>query len=273
MSDGNRGRNYALGFLAGSILALSVGYSFWSDATGLESQIRLQAQEHAEQYANPASVSIEHKAPNISSPRQDNCISTEEDSANEAERGTYDLEAQQIMANWTRVMGKAAIVGMGVGILGLFLIFITFWETRKAAVAGRKANDITRDLQRARIVPVTKFEAIPYGKDQFIIGCENIGTTPAFNLRCAIQVVIGIPTIPPPLTDWGKPRLVKPQGEADLTYAEGEVLESTVIGCIEYDTIFEKARKTYICMTFEQSNMSKQWFAVDSRPKSWPEDT
>jgi hypothetical protein len=272
MSDSSRGRNYTLGFLAGAILAGIVGFSFWSDATESEEQIRLQAQEHAEQYADAARVSVECEAPDITAPAQGNCITAEQEAANDAERSEYDLEAQKIMANWTRVMGKAAIVGMGVGILGLFLIFVTFWETRKAADAGREANIIAREQQRARIVASAKSVQISAHQEALVLSCENIGASPALRLRCSQGVFDNPPTDPTVVTDRGEYRTVKAGSESQLCVVGMEALAKFIAGIIEYDTISQKGCRTYFCFRFAKSNISDDYFAIECVPSQWPED-
>ncbi|WP_209348697.1 hypothetical protein [Pontixanthobacter sp. CEM42] len=51
----------------------------------------------------------------------------------EQERAELDLVAQQKMALWTAVMGIAAMIGMGLSALGIWLVWTTFRETRRQA--------------------------------------------------------------------------------------------------------------------------------------------
>lgn len=273
MSKGNRLRNYLLGFLAGLTLASLVGYSFWSSAVKLDDQIALQAQKEAAQYTDPAYIDVECDAAAVPASGQSNCIAAEQEAANDAQRNSYDLEAQQTVAVWTRVMGKAAIVGMGVGILGLFLIFVTFWETRKAADAGRESNTISKGLQRARIVPFAIWELDRKHQSRIVFSCENVGLSPAINLRCALTVELEAPKHPPQFQEWGERRIVKAGGDAELTLMDERVLDRILVGCISYDTLFEKDRRALVCIKFEQSPRNGSWYSIDCRPDTWPNDT
>jgi hypothetical protein len=273
MSDSNRLRNYMLGFLAGLTLASVVGYSFWTAASKLENQIALQTQKEAAQYADPAYVGVECETAAAPPSSRDNCITAEQEAANEAERNSYDLEAQQTVAVWTRVMGKAAIVGMGVGILSLFLIFVTFWETRKAADAGREANAIAKDQQRARIVVSARLEARNLAESQIVLSCENLGLSPALNVRCGTMIDLDPPKYPPKIEEFGHSRTVKAGGVEDLAVMDGHVVHGTIVGFIKYDTLFAKDRRTFICLRFEQSQRDHKWYAIDCTPETWPLNT
>lgn len=198
MLNGDRLRNYTVGFLAGLALAILVGLSLWQGASDLENQIALQTQKEAAQYTDPARISVECKTSSVTAPAKQDCISTESEAANEAERNTYDLEAQQTVAVWTRVMGKAAIIGMGVGIIGLFLIFTTFWETRKAAQTSRQTYDAFISLERPVIAPKANVEHIQ-GESRFGIGFEatNLGKT-----SCVIEKIFVSWTDKPEIPDF-----------------------------------------------------------------------
>ena len=88
------------------------------------------------------------------------------------------------MAAWTRAMGLAAIIGMGVGIAGLGLIYTTFRETRRAADAGRRANQIAAETAERQLRPYVHVETInpsePSHDTEFIeVTFKNFGQTPA----------------------------------------------------------------------------------------------
>lgn len=153
MSRSDRLRNYTIGFLAGLTLAGLVGFALWQETASLENEIALKAQKEAAQYTDPAYIAVKCETTAITALSKKQCIDSEREAAQEAQRNTYDLEAQQTVAAWTRVMGKAAIIGMGVGIIGLFLIFTTFWETRKAAQTSRDTYDAFISLESPLLAP------------------------------------------------------------------------------------------------------------------------
>lgn len=72
---------------------------------------------------------------------QIDCIAETNQAARENEREEQDLAAQKITAWWTKVMGIAALIGMALSAVGVWLIKTTFDETRRgneiaAAAAG-----------------------------------------------------------------------------------------------------------------------------------------
>jgi len=145
-------RNYTIGLAVGIIAAALIGYLFfWQPGVALDSRVQHQASEKSKQYANPSNITIEGECPSIPTPDTVNCISQKQDTANQRQRDIRDLEAQQSMAVWTRIMGKATIVAMGVGIIGLALVFTTFREARRAADAGFAANKIARKIGEAQV--------------------------------------------------------------------------------------------------------------------------
>lgn len=273
MANNNRLRNYSLGFFGGLALAFVVGYSLWGPAVELDYKIAADTKNQSAKYADPALIGGECDTEVGPDARPGNCIASNKEAAHEAERSSYDLEAQQTVAVWTRVMGKAAVVGMGVGILSLFLIFVTFWETRKAADAGREANNIAKDLQRARILPSARVFPITLNELSVVLGCENAGLSPATNLRCALTVELDPPRNLPHFDEWGEKHIIKAGDRTDLVEMADGVLDGVIVGCIEYDTLFEKNRRTFVCFKFVQRVGTQNWYAVDCRPDTWPNDT
>lgn len=150
MSRGNWGKRFAIGL--GVLIALGLivfsAYQYQA-ASDDQSQISLQADDKSEQEQYRAHTEVEGCSKSVAAP--DDKVACETKAAQESQktiREIRDLEAQQTMALWTRYMGIAAIIGITVGIIGMGLIFFTFWETRKAAVAGREANKIAQAAQR-----------------------------------------------------------------------------------------------------------------------------
>jgi len=272
MSDSNRGRLGKAGLAVAALAAVVSGGSIWHTTSLKETQYQLAADRDEQQQASAAGERIELEC-SVLEPSFAECVQQIEQEASQAQQGRDDLHAQRTMAVWTRAMGIAAIIGMSVGVLGLGLIFYTFRETRRAAEAGRDANAIARDQQRARIVPFARWEPVNLNEGQIVLGCENVGFSPAFNLRCAITIDVDPPKRPPIFDEWGEKRLVKTGGGTDLTIADSRVLDGALVGCIKYDTIFSKDRKTFFCLRFEQSPRNGQWYSVDCTPETWPRNT
>lgn len=87
-------------------------------------------------------------APNVA--RED-----ERYAAEERQRGRDDLVAQQDTAFWTRVMGMVAVLAVFLSTIGIWLIYITFRETRRAADSAQNTYRALTDLERARVIAHT----------------------------------------------------------------------------------------------------------------------
>lgn len=254
MLNGDRLRNYTVGFLAGLALAILVGLSLWRGASDLENQITLQAQKEAAQYADPARISVECKASSVAAPAQQDCISPESEAASEAERNTYDLEAQQTVAVWTRVMGKAAIIGMGVGIIGLFLIFTTFWETRKAAQTSRDTYEAFIALESPLIAPKITLDHVQ-GKSHFGIKIEatNLGKT-----SCVVEKIYVSWTDKPEIPEfegkapWERHVLVAPEATEEVyeSFGDKRMLKDGHFysGYIAYRSPLKREHRAHFCV-------------------------
>lgn len=152
MSGKTREIRFAVGFTLGVIAACIVGYFvLWGPAERLQQQVNLSASNYSIDYEDGAYISPDCTPVMLAEKVQSNCIDSENEAAREARRSQRNLAAQQTTALWTQAMGKAAIIGTGVGIVGLFLIFVTFWETRKAANFAAKQLDAFYESERAVI--------------------------------------------------------------------------------------------------------------------------
>ena len=126
-------------------MAVAIGYIFlWEPTVQTQQQIELQRSEAAKVYQDDAYISDSCEIAPVAVSTKPQCLNAEREAAKEGQRSNSDLEAQQTVAVWTQAMGKAAILGTGVGIVGLFLIFTTFWETRRAANASRELLELER---------------------------------------------------------------------------------------------------------------------------------
>lgn len=116
---------------------------------------------------------------------QANCVAEAANEARKNERDEQDLVAQRVTALWTYIMGTAAVVGMVLSAVGVFLVWTTFRATREA-------NEITRGIGQAQVrayISETgiRFEyfqdpdypEFPHGY-KFRHDWENTGNSPAF---------------------------------------------------------------------------------------------
>lgn len=137
MSDGNRSERFppwvkALGSIGLALAAAAV-------LSGLFYQIRYaqQANYGAAEYARNAAY--ESYKPCRVSPiaKLEQCLANAKREydlkSNDNRRDYADLVAQQRSALWTGIMGIAALIGMALSAVGVWLIWTTFRETRRTA--------------------------------------------------------------------------------------------------------------------------------------------
>lgn len=131
------------------IVAASIGAWLWIATASLQAGIEDEASKHAAQYADPSHIAVNGRCRSLAPTEQSKCITERREAIREGQRKEGDLEAQRIMAIWTRAMGIAAIIGMSVGILGVGLIYTTFRETKRGADEAFRNVEAFIEAERA----------------------------------------------------------------------------------------------------------------------------
>ena len=117
-----------------------VGSLAWGISSDLTEQ-RVRAEKIAEYHDNYAEDRIDVKCPTLPPADMQKCIHKEIEAARDHERSEQDLNAQQAMARFAKVMGWTAIAGLALGGISIWVIFATLKEMSST-------NDIMRDDQR-----------------------------------------------------------------------------------------------------------------------------
>jgi hypothetical protein len=146
MSDGNRGdrRSNWLAWATGGILILLAATG---GIYGITQQIGYQkaAEDHAQEYARYAREKAEQPCRVLPPLKLPECLANaqreQENDAREKRREYADLVAQQKSALWTNIMGLAAITGMILSVIGVWLIYATFRETKRTADEAKRSAD------------------------------------------------------------------------------------------------------------------------------------
>jgi hypothetical protein len=133
-----------------------------------------------------AEYHIERVCP--TAPSKIDCINQTRQAKRENQREEQDLAAQKITAWWTQVMGIAAMIGMALSAVGVYLVWTTFAETRRG-------NAIARNVQRPWMkasAEIVKFQ--PFSdRFEFSIAVKitNIGSMIAEDTRlnCLVMAV------------------------------------------------------------------------------------
>jgi hypothetical protein len=117
------------------------------------------------------------------------CVEQTRKAQRENERAEEDLGAQKVSAWWAQVMGVAALIGMALSAVGVWLIKTTFHETQKA-------NEIARESLEGASRPWVHFtvdwQGIQFRADgiHFVmrVKLSNCGQSPAIGLN---YIVLG----------------------------------------------------------------------------------
>jgi len=167
----------------GLIALISFGSAFWliSDANSLQSLYEQQAKAKADAYADRSYIAVENRCRPLAPLAEYECIREENQTARQGQHDEYDLQAQLVTSVWTRYMGVAAMIGMGVGILGVGLVYFTFQATRE----GNKINQRIGEAQTRCYLTITKASIKIWkgGVPEIRFSVKNSGNSPARNLQ------------------------------------------------------------------------------------------
>jgi hypothetical protein len=159
----------------------------WVDAAGAQSTIERHANYDAQVQRNQATGAVERSCADVPAPKRAACQNQTYKPYEDAEREIRDLEAQQVSALWNRVIGRTAIVGMAVGIIGLTLVFTTFWETRKGNLIQLAAQ---RPWVTIEVRPVLARQEMPQQMHfRTSVITRNVGQRPATHLMCQTKMM------------------------------------------------------------------------------------
>jgi hypothetical protein len=120
-----------------------------------------------------------------SSLAEKDCVAKARQTENENNRNAEDLSAQKLSAWWSQVMAVAALIGMGLSAVGVWLVKTTFDE-------ARKANQISQDAMDSQHRPTMVFEGHDIDRvdlEKIIIKASwrNIGNSPATIVESGIS--------------------------------------------------------------------------------------
>lgn len=186
-----------------------------------------------------------------------------------------DLAEQKRMANSAEKTVGIARWQFWVSVIGIVLIFLTLWETRRAAsaahIAAKAAQDVTRQ-NRAWIAITDKSDnwitTTDEGGYEITQRIKNTGGTPGINVRSCVTFHFFPATEPLPEFkpgDWNPIGILPPNGSHlghIIIPAESNVLKDENSRCIlhtliEYETIYSVQQ---VCVTeiVEEIELIKQ---------------
>ena len=190
MSDSG-GVNVSKAGLKGGMIAaiifcsLCIGYGLLETA-----KYERQANDKSREYAKYTRDKVAEACVGIPRLEKVKCLNEAIDAQREYETNQQDLATQKTSALWACIMGAAAVFGMALSALGVWLVKTTFDETRKA-------NDIARTTAYRQLRPYVYFDRADFktikptpmllkgGIAQVLI--KNYGQTPAYDVTIAIS--------------------------------------------------------------------------------------
>jgi hypothetical protein len=141
-----------------------------------------------------AEYRIERVCP--TAPSKVDCINEARQTKRENQREEQDLAAQKVTAWWTQVMGIAALIGMGLSAVGVWLVKTTFDETRKSNAIAQRALLIENrpwlvvnsiNTESVDVVSIETADNVKIGiVVRFEYEFENIGKIPASHFICQL---------------------------------------------------------------------------------------
>ena len=115
-----------------------------------------QANDNSHEYAKYTSDKVAEACVGIARIEKVVCLNEAIDAQHEYETNQQDLAAQKTSALWAYIMGAAAVIGMALSAVGVWLIKATFDETQRTAQIAQNNLDAYRDLEAGRLA--AKFE-------------------------------------------------------------------------------------------------------------------
>ena len=142
-----------------SIIATLIGLAtvYWlvGDLASVSRQIQSEATDRSHEYGKDADSYVERRCEGLAATASEDCTRQTDQAARENQRVELDIAAQRMTAWWTQVMGVAALMGMALSAIGVWLVWTTFRETKAA-------NEIAKEGQRAWLY-IESIEARQYG--------------------------------------------------------------------------------------------------------------
>jgi hypothetical protein len=180
-------------FLAIAVLtfcAVWIGYGLLESA-----KYEQQAKDKIGEYAEYTRDKVAQACVRVAKIEKVKCINEAFEAKREYEYNLSDLVAQKHSALWAYIMAAAAVIGVALSAVGIFLVYTTFHETRNAnQIASDTAKRQLRAYVFANGLTWQRINGANQAQIEVSILWRNAGTTPA-NMaifgatctRCAIE--------------------------------------------------------------------------------------
>jgi hypothetical protein len=275
-----RGHRRIVITVAGLAFVASALFLLVRDLSTVDSAYSHAATDAAVKYQRDAHAYIKERCFAPPGLGEIDCASKADEAAREGQRKEQDLAAQNITAWWTKVMGIAALIGMALSAIGVWLVKTTFDETRKA-------NDLAKLHQRARVQVNLEVGDLKQGFLILALRGENIGGSVA--LDASVQFSMSECPMNPftPLPDASFEHTVRPGDKAAFSVMTAPVQFPQpfyVGGRASYRDIFGDTHETWFCFLIEAANPNLPLSAyikgqsplarvAQAKTILWPDDT
>lgn len=214
---------------------------------GQASKYSGEARYHSEQYAKYTREKVGQGCVGPMVPDKADCVEQAAKEAREYERNEQDLVAQRQSALWGFIMAVAAVIGMGLSAVGVFLVWTTFNETRKANDIADRFNSLTL---RPIVIVSPDQVSLSWQSDgvnvtgNFKIYYKNVGQTIAHNVRVTVESFVA------PDTD---DDFIRPSDDL-IPYRLGSLAPKTESWIEQIPIVMTKAERTRITQTTRSEN-------------------
>lgn len=201
----NKIRFLAAASFAGLVVAGLIGTGLWQ-----QSEYYRQAQEEIAGYASRTQEEISSRCLSLPPVEEARCTIEARHEQRADERDEQSLYTQKTMALWTALMGSAALIGMILSAVGVFLIWTTFKETKvtseaatKSAEAATKSAEVAEQALVGVERPFLHFNPELRGSDRSKqrYSFTNYGRTPCVIVYSSVQYIpITLLYAPEPMT-------------------------------------------------------------------------
>ena len=178
--------------LGGLAIVASALFLLIRDLSTVDSAYSHSAADAAVEYERDAQAYIKETCFTSTGLREPDCTTKAHEAKREGQRKEQDLAAQNITAWWTKVMGIAALIGMALSAVGVWLVKTTFDETRKS-------NEISSWIAKQQLRPYVHCTKIICGDGtadidgkyvdslSYLTNFENFGQTPAKSVTLSVE--------------------------------------------------------------------------------------
>ncbi len=171
--------------IVGIVIATIVAAAFIGFGLLKSAQYERQADINSGHYSGYTSKKISETCVAVSVIEKTKCVYEARDKEREYRYNQRDLVTQKRSALWAYIMAVAAVVGMALSALGVWLVKTTFDEAREANEIALKSHEqIIRPWLTIEIVNEPSMKIVDMRPEiKLKIRIENIGGTPAIDVR------------------------------------------------------------------------------------------